>query len=478
MLYEKLKAHAAEGSYPMHMPGHKRNAAHLPHGLPYDIDITEIHGFDDLHAPKGTLLEIENLAARLYGSDKAFMLVNGSTAGMLAAVGASINRGDKMLMARNCHVSAYNAAALFGAMPCYLAPETDIETGISRGIDPKAVDAALVEHTETKLVAITSPTYEGVVSDIDSIADIAHRRGIPLLVDAAHGAHLGFSDRFPKSPIHSGADITVMSLHKTLPALTQSALLHVQGALVETDKIARMLSVVQTSSPSYVLMASIDSCLRLLSSCGAELFNEYVRCLDDFYAKTANMQQLKLFRGSCGATKINNHEFDMGKLVISTGGSSVTGPQLVGILREKYGIELEMAGVRYALAMTSICDTDEGFHRLADALVDIDKDFGNVQRIPASGVRAANFVHVPRQAVAPCDALNKTGSLFPLRDSIGMTSLELICAYPPGVPILAPGEIIDEIVISYISDSIASGLTLRSDSHALPSRIYATSEHL
>jgi len=388
MLYEKLAEYAADGTYPMHMPGHKRNPGFMPSTLPFDIDITEIHGFDDLHEPHGVLKETSELAARLYGSDKAFLLINGSTVGILAAIGAHTSRGDKILIPRNCHRSVHNAAALFGLTPVIIEPIIDAATGIPCDVAPGAVEEALDNNAGIRLAVVTSPTYEGVVSDVASIADIAHRHGIPLFVDGAHGAHLGFSKRFPRGALQEGADVVVMSLHKTLPALTQCSLLHILGARADAAELARLLSVLQTSSPSYVLMASIDYCLRLLESEKDKLFSEYERKLERFYTQVQQLKRLSVFRScpgsfhsgpgssracdSPGLPRDGFFAFDPGKLAIVTKNAAISGIELAGALREKYKIELELACPDYAVAMTSVCDSAEGFDRLAAALVAID----------------------------------------------------------------------------------------------------------
>ena len=372
MLYEKLYEYAKSGVYPMHMPGHKRNAEHLPTGLPYGIDITEIHGFDDLHSPSGPLLETAELAAALYSSEKAFLLVNGSTAGILAAIGANTERGDRILAAGNCHRSIPNAAGLFGLDLTYITPETDALSGVACSISPGAVESALKSEPGTKLVVITSPTYEGVVSDVRTIAEITHDRGIPLLVDSAHGAHLGFSGVFPENATRLGADAVVMSLHKTLPALTQCSLLHICGKYADAGKTARLLSVLQTSSPSYVLMASIDNCLRLLSSDKDRLFREYEQNLKRFGADIGALQNLAVLNYGSDGPHPGFFAFDPGKLVIFTKNTVLSGTVLADILRSEYKIELELARERYAVAMTSICDEPGGFSRLADALIAID----------------------------------------------------------------------------------------------------------
>jgi arginine/lysine/ornithine decarboxylase len=365
MLYDKLKKYAKSGVYPMHMPGHKRNSDFMPPALPCEIDITEIHGFDDLRDPQGVLLETSRLAASLYKSREAFLLINGSSVGLLAAIGALTKRGDKILATTNCHISIPNAAGLFGPELVYITPELDKESGVPCSIKPEAVESALNDEPEIKLVIITSPTYEGVVSDIESIAEIAHNAGTPLLVDGAHGAHLGFSAFFPESAVNTGADIVVMSLHKTLPALTQCSLLHICSDRVNPDEVKRLLSILQTSSPSYVLMASIDHCLRLLKSDGDKLFHEYERNLTRFYESVKNLKHLKTPPSGFFA-------FDPGKIVVITKNTPLSGSDLADILRNEFIIEIERVYNDYIVAMTSICDHPEGFSRLADALNTID----------------------------------------------------------------------------------------------------------
>ena len=351
----------------MHMPGHKRNPSFMPSELNCNIDITEIYDFDDLHNSQGVLRDTTRLAAELYGSLDAFLLINGSTVGILAAIGAHTKQGDKILTDNNCHRSVTNAADLFGLDALFVTPDTDEKTGVSCSITPESVEEALKKDITIKLVVITSPSYEGVVSDIKAIAEFTHKAGALLLVDCSHGAHLGFSNEFPESPVSLGADIVVMSLHKTLPALTQCSLLHICSERANTTATKHLLSILQTSSPSYVLMASIDSCLQLLKTDSKRLFNDYGRNLKDFYCKVKAGCKHFSFPDSSSF-----YDYDMGKIVIVTKNTKLSGCGLADILRSKYKIELERTTDDYAIAMTSICDTNEGFHRLADALVKID----------------------------------------------------------------------------------------------------------
>ena len=378
MLYKKLLELNNSKLYPMHMPGHKRSREFLPAELPFGLDITEISGFDDLHNSKGLLRDTAELAANLYGSSKAFLLINGSTAGILSAVGAHTKRGDKILVTRNCHWSVENAAEIFGLDLLFIDAVLDEKTSVPISADPLAVEAALKNSPEIRLVVVTSPSYEGVLSDIGSIAQISHNRGIPLLVDAAHGAHLAFSGGFGQCAVKSGADIVVMSLHKTLPAMTQCSLLHACSERADIDRLQHYFSIFQTSSPSYVLMASIDFCLRLLETDSTKLFSDYEKKLEAFGDDIMLLKKLSVLWH--GNTKIPDgvFAFDKGKIVICTkdfvgnDNTAMSGFKLMEILRTKYIIELEKPCDDYAIAMTSICDSFDGFSRLSSALLDID----------------------------------------------------------------------------------------------------------
>lgn len=447
-------------SLPMHMPGHKRNADMLPGRLPYGLDITEISGFDDLHRANGLLLRCQERAAVLWGSRRCFFLINGSTCGILAAVRAATKPGDTVLAARNCHRSVYHALELCGLRPVYLFPETDPEAGIVGSLAPEQVRNALAEHPETALVVLTSPTYEGVVSDIAGISEAAHAFGVPVLVDEAHGAHLDFSPDFPGGAVKNGADMVIMSLHKTLPALTQTALAHVSGGLVDEKRLGRELSVFETSSPSYVLMSSIDFCVGLLESRGPVLFAEYAEALDGFYRRAGSLKHLKALCPETGAYPAF-FCFDRGKLVILTRGAGIGGPELAVILRERFDIEVEMACPGYIVAMTSICDTKETLGRFADALVEIDAAAIKSGRPPAS-VRAPEIR--PEIRLPACEAVFLDGEDMAFFAAEGRTALEYLWAYPPGIPLVVPGEAVTSGVLRTLGCLAGAGVTVVSSS--------------
>ncbi len=439
ILLNKLKDYCKGDVYPFHMPGHKRNSNILGSDLPYSIDITEIGDFDYLHNPTGIIKDINNKAAKIYNCEHSFMLVNGSTCGVLSAISAITNCGDKVLVARNCHKSVYNAIEINRLDAYYVLPEYNKEFNLHTVISPETIKNALNLHKDIKAVILTSPTYEGFVSNIKEISNICHSYDIPLFVDEAHGAHFGLSKHFPDEAIQNGADIAVLGLHKTLPALTQCAMLNVKSNLIDISKLKEQLSIYQTSSPSYLLMGSIDKCLDFISNDTEILFDRYYSILSNFYKRVKVLTKLKVYKTN------DTKSFDIGKINISTLTSDINGYSLAKILREKYNIETEMSYDSYVLAMTSICDREEGFNRLADALIEIDK------ALNYSLYNQRNYsLSIPNKVFSSANAKTKNGEHIYISNAKNKIALEYVFAYPPGIPILVPGEIIDDNVLSNI----------------------------
>ena len=466
-LLETLRQYHDSGACPMHMPGHKR--ADLGGELPWQLDITEIDGFDNLHDARGILKESMDRAARLYGSDRAFFLVNGSTCGILAGICAAACPGDTVLLPRGCHKSVYHALELRDLVPVYLPVPVDAATGAAASLRPETVAKALAKHPEAKLLIVTSPIYEGVVSDISAIVALAHGAGVPVLVDEAHGAHLGFSPAFPGGAVAAGADIVIQSLHKTLPSLTQTALAHWNRGLVDEGELARQLAVFQTSSPSYLLMGAMDRCVRLLEERSGELFAAYEENLAAFDEAIRDLRHLRVL---ChGGDSPENHPdiftFDPGKLVVCTRCTSITGPQLMETLRNGYGIELEMAQEDYALAMTSICDTRESLLRLAHALTEIDSRLADAPARPASGPPP-----LPPRRMGMLEARRQKGCLTPLEEAVGRVSGEMVWAYPPGIPLLVPGEEVTAELCLVLRRMEAGGIVLHGEKSAPPQTVW------
>lgn len=465
MLYDKLKKYSKSGVYPFHMPGHKRNTALSDGTMPYEIDLTEIDGFDNLHNAEGCILEVQNLAERLYNVKKAFLLVNGATGGILSAVRAMTNRGDKVLVARNSHKSVYNALEICGLEPEYIVPAVDDEFGINCSITPLQVEKAIVGNPDAKLLIITSPNYEGVVSDIKEICRIAHLHNVMVLVDEAHGAHFPFSDSFPVEAIQCGADVAVASLHKTLPSLTQTALLLTSNEEL-INPLAENLAIFETSSPSYVFMSSIEKCLDFCKN--TKTFDEYIKRLNSFNEKCKNLKKIKVL--CYGNDEVKNHrffDFDISKITVSVRGLDINGTQLAEILRNDFKIEPEMVCSDYVLLISTVCDTDEGFARLINALQIIDS------KCSVKELNACRYsITMPKIAVKPCECSGKDGEFCLLEHSIDKISLEYVWAYPPGIPIIAKGEIITQDIANIIIAQIASGINVCSTKGKIPKEIY------
>ncbi len=459
-LYDKLLQYQSSEMYPFHMPGHKRRKDDFAN--PFLIDITEIEGFDNLHHAEGILKDAQDRAAALYHSEETYFLVNGSTCGILAAVLACMTRGGKILMARNCHKAAYHAAYLRGLDIEYLYPEKEDIFGINGGIHEDIVERALEEFQDIQAVMITSPTYDGVVSNVEKIAQIVHRKGIPLIVDEAHGAHFGFHEYFPKSSVEMGADLVIHSLHKTLPSLTQTALLHVNGNRVDRECLRRFLDIYQTSSPSYVFMAGMDSCVCLLEKRGGELFESLRRNLEVFYKQTESLGCIYLANhGLMGKSGI--HDFDRSKLVISARNAGFTGNQLANLLRNRYHLELEMAGGSYGLALTSISDTEEGFLRLSEALKEIDACLENkIEKNTEKSTLTIEDIVIKNEVWCRIhEALESPGESVLLEKAEGKICREFVYLYPPGIPMLVPGEIISREVLGKIRRLVREGYSVQ-----------------
>lgn len=464
-LLSQLQAYAGSGAYPFHMPGHKRNTARLGNALPYSMDITEIDGFDDLHAPDGILKDLNDRLCALYGAKHSFALVNGSTCGILAGIAAATQRGDKILLARNCHKSVYNAVELLGLVPVYIQPPTDEKTGIAGSIAPKSVADVLKKHHDIRLCVLTSPTYDGILSDIRAIANLLHEKDIPLLVDEAHGAHLPFTSQKMLSATAAGADIVIHSLHKTLPAFTQTAAAHLCTDRISPTVFAQKVSVFETSSPSYILLASISECVRFLEENGKTAFLKYAELLNNFSEKCKELEHLTVL---CkGNDRVEQHPaffaFDGGKLPIITANTDTNGVSLVQNLRAQYKIESEMAAVSYALLMTSVCDTENGFTRLFVSLREIDRTLQNAPVSPHF-----DAVPLPPVKYTPHGASAFSGAAVPLQNAVGKVSLETVWCYPPGVPVLVRGEQITNEIVDKLQTAAAHGVKVYASGGKFP----------
>lgn len=452
-LYDKLVKYSVSDYYGFHMPGHKRQQITGAEKLPYEIDITEIEGFDDLHHAEDLFINLQEYAAEVFHAEETHYLVNGSTVGLLSAVLGCTGYGDRILMARNCHKSVYNAVDLNGLIPEYVYPEFDETTDLNGEIRVEKIeqilekDRGMNREAGIKAVVITSPTYDGVVSDIERISEVVHKYGIPLIVDEAHGAHFGFHEYFPQNANVRGADIVIHSLHKTLPSLTQTALLHINGRYVDRERIRNYLHMLQSSSPSYILMASIDECVRAMDERREEIMDTYVERLQQARERLKQLKNIKL---------IETEHFDRSKIVLSvknlknTDGEVLNGKRFQEMLRS-YHLEMEMASGSYVIAMTGPGDTQEGMDRLVQAVMEIDK---NILCEELSGndedhtIKNISYEMIPlEQAYSSFEAGRMEGESVKWNEASGRISLEYVYLYPPGIPMIVPGERITSTIV-------------------------------
>lgn len=517
-LYEKLNELAKSDIYPFHMPGHKRQLQEKPFDEITRIDITEITDFDDLHEPEGILKEEQDFAAALYGADHTYYIVNGSTCGILTAISAVCRWGDTIVMARNCHKSVYHAAYLQNLQIEYVEPQRSAEGYPAGPVLSEEIENALQRAEKkqaAKAVILTSPTYEGVLSDIPAIAEIVHAHHAVLIVDEAHGAHLGFSSEFPQSAVRQGANLIVQSLHKTLPAMTQTALLHICGNRVDPQRVQQYLDIYETSSPSYVMMASMSKCLHLIDEEKDSVFADFYEKLQDFYKIREQLKHITIL-DAAWAWNTYHACMDPSKINICVAGcmrdgSIYTGKMLSTELLRKYHIETEMTAEQYVIAMTSVMDTQKGFDRLRAALLEIDSKLSMTENeeteIAPSGYRETELsarrtsdeeknrdFSCKTEKVVKNDAGQSTGQNSMLNDeeqeaehradsmqttytirqamdhvqkavdwkeAVGRISAEFVIVYPPGAPLLVPGEVITQALYEKVRHYQKVGLNLQ-----------------
>ncbi len=451
-IIDLLREYAAGDVLPMHMPGHKRSgdsAERIPVS-PYAVDLTEIPGFDDLNDPRGIIARSEALASKLWGSRSTFYSVNGSTSGVLSAVTAVCEAGRPVVVARNCHRSVYHALELSGAAPVFIAP-VPTRGGLPGSVDPSAVEDALTACPDASAVVLTSPTYEGVISDIENICRAAHGRGVPVIVDEAHGAHLGLFGVFPEGAVGCGADVVIHSLHKTLCSLTQTAAVHVSGDLVDEDEIARRMAIFSTSSPSYVLTASIDAEVRALSESGGASLRRWRDALGVVEKTSERLLNLTVPRLSDDPAVFRA---DPSKIFVDSRAAGVTGDRLLALFRDE-GVEVEAAYPHGVLAMTGEGDTEDTLLLFSRALEAVDPGL-----VPGDPAAPFAVLSVPPRVLSAVEAVRKPKVRVPLGEAAGRVSASYVFAYPPGVPLIVPGEAFTEETVEAIKRTGSGGARL------------------
>lgn len=456
-LLDKLTEYSKSDYYPLHMPGHKRNINMFEEKYGFHIDITEIDGFDELYDAKGILKEAMDNATQFFHTEKTWFLVNGSTTGILTAMHSCLEQGDNVIIGRNCHKSVYNASGLLNLNNHYLYPEYVEEYGINGGYNVRDLEKIFEKNPGIKAVIITSPTYDGIVSDIVKIAQITHNNGAVLIVDEAHGAHFGMSKYFPKAAYELGADIVIESMHKTLPAFTQTALLHVSKEgkkRIDLDKVDYYWSVFQTSSPSYIFMANIDRCIRMLQENGERIYRDFAENIKEFRSKCISLHNIKIpGKELIGCKSI--FDIDESRIIVH---SSISGKQMYDVLREKYHLQMEMEAANYALAIMSIGDEWNGFERLHEALSEMDKCLN----FKVQNNNFDRFALVKsKKEMSISQALVSRKKKIEIENADGKVAASYLYLYPPGIPLIVPGEIIRKEINHQVQKYVDMGFQVK-----------------
>lgn len=453
-LYERLIQIRDEKLTSFHVPGHK-NGKLLSKYLDIEdllsLDITEIPGADNLHNPESIIKNSQLRIANLYKTKKSYMLVNGTTCGIISMIMGTTKPGDKVIVVRDCHKSVHSGLALGQLEPVYIMPEIDIGTGLSLGITLESLREVIKDNADAKAVILTYPTYHGICSDIESIAKLVKYFGMFLLVDEAHGAHLKFSNRLPMSAIEAGADMVVHSFHKSLPALTQSSVLHINSDHVNVVKVEEMLKMHQSSSPSYLLMASLDIAAKIMVDEGAYLLEELIKNTDDFY-ESFNEASIK-FIDKAYIRAGKGYDFDQTKITLLGKDSDLDPMALEETLRRDKGIQCEYSNKAICLCIATVCDDK-------DSLLTLKQGIETCEKSAYLPTRSLVFETLPEIKLKPNEVLYRERRRVRLEDALGQVSGDYIIPYPPGIPLVVPGEIIHEKLIQLLIREKELGLNI------------------
>lgn len=447
-IYEALQRLRRQRVVPFDVPGHKRGRGNpelveLLGEKCVGIDVNSMKPLDNLCHPVSVIRDAEELTARAFNAENAFLMVGGTTSAVQAMILSSCKRGDKIILPRNVHKSAINALVLCGAIPVYVNPEVNPELGISLGMDLASVKEAIENNPDAVAVLVNNPTYYGICSDIRSIVKIAHEYGMMVLADEAHGTHLYFQPDLPVSAMEAGADMAAISMHKSGGSLTQSSILLTNKG-VNSDYVRQIINLTQTTSGSYLLLSSLDISRRNLALRGKESFTRVME-MAEYARKEINEIGGYYAYGKELINKTSVFDYDVTKLSIHTLGLGLAGIEVYDLLRDEYDIQIEFGDVSNILAYISIGDRIQDIERLVGALADI----ARIYKKDKTGMLSGEFIN-PMVVKSPQDAFYAKKKSVPIKDTKGMISGEFVMCYPPGIPILAPGEMITEEIIEYI----------------------------
>ncbi|WP_028390542.1 aminotransferase class I/II-fold pyridoxal phosphate-dependent enzyme [Bacillus cihuensis] len=449
-LFDALIRHKEKQTRSFHVPGHKNGMVFAERARSLfdpllSIDVTEISGLDDLHAPEGPILEAQNLLACLYGVRNSYFLVNGSTVGNMAMILGSLNEGETVLVQRNCHKSVLNGLMLASVKPVFIEPKVDEDWGISEGLQLESVKEAFRLYPQTKAIIVTHPTYYGHCGGLSEIIEFAHSKRIPVLVDEAHGAHLSLGDPFPQSAIEAGADIVVHSAHKTLQAMTMGSYLHINSSLIVREKVEFYLQMLQTSSPSYPIMASLDLARFYLASFGENDKTDLMKNILGFRKELDEIRHIELLKKDM---------LDPLKITIRSH-KNITGFEFQHRLEEK-GVFTELADHKNVLLVLPLMkeNSSEYFQNIASVIADV--------VCVGKGEVKNDLVYKQSGLITPLaltypEMKKRKMQFISFQKSMGMIAAEMVTPYPPGIPLIMMGERITEEQIQYLEQIIMDG---------------------
>ena len=457
-IYEALEKFEKQRVVPFDVPGHKRGRgnpelAHLLGERCVSMDVNSMKPLDNLCHPVSVIRDAEILAAQAFKAAHAFLMVGGTTSAVQAMILSCAKRGEKIILPRNMHRSVMGAMVLGGAIPVYVDPACDERLGIPLGMRVADVEKAIRENPDAKAVLVNNPTYYGICSDLRSIVKLAHEHGMLCLADEAHGTHFYFSDELPVSAMEAGADMAAVSMHKSGGSLTQSSIL-LTGPAVSPGHVRQIINLTQTTSGSYLLLSSLDISRRNLALRGQETFHQVIRMAE--YAR----QEINAIGGYYAFSKelVNGDsifDFDITKLSVNTLHMGLEGIEVYDLLRDEYDIQIEFGDLGNVLAYLSIGDRLRDIERLVSALSEIRRRFGKGQ----TGLMKQEYIE-PQVIASPQDAFYSDKESLPLKDTAGRVCSEFVMCYPPGIPILAPGERITEDILSYITYAKEKGCSM------------------
>lgn len=469
-LFHKLRDLTMHKRASFHVPGHKfgRGLNETEHALfshMMSIDYTEITGLDDLHRPHGIIAEAQQLAAQCFGADHTFFLVNGSTSGNLALILACCDRDDLIIVQRDIHKSVLHGLMLAGAKAVFVSPRIDEQSGLSAGVSEADLAHVLQRYPEAKAVLLTNPSYYGIGVQLERLAALVHKYNMPLLVDEAHGAHYGFHPRLPPSALACGADGVVQSTHKMLGAMTMGAMLHIQGERIDLDAVRHRLAMVQSSSPSYPILASLDISRRTMALTGNSSIEQGLQAVNQF---TENLQRWPWFViAAIGDEDVNTQ--DPFKIALKDTTGTLTGFELQRAL-EQHHCMVEMADTTYVLLTFSLNSTLADSEMLSEALCHISRDFRLEKQELSMPITNSMILPPMAHSLEPV-AFDMTTyerserRTLPLADAVAKRSADMIIPYPPGIPVVYPGEVITEEMVHYLQQLLQQGAQFQGSAH-------------